>query len=100
MLGGEVGSFSRVNSLLLVIGYNSKSQFSAESRLTSIADIPPIAPSSPNDPTLSTAKDKEVALGSTSVHPRDNGSYRYRISHQFVISGVPAEPENWRYIWQ
>jgi len=104
VLRDEVGNIitgsSRVNSLLLVKGYNSKSRFSVDNRLMSIADVPSIALSRLDDPTLGTAEDREIVVNFTSVHPRDNGPYKYRINHQFVVSGDPAESENWRYIRQ
>jgi len=96
--GNPLRGSSRVNSLLLVKDYNSQSQFSVDNRLMSIADVPSIALSEPDDPTLGSAKDREIVISFTPVHPRDHGPYKYSISHQFLIDGEPSEAENWRYI--
>ena len=98
--GNIVTGSSRVNSLLLVKDYNSQSRFRMDNRLMSIADVPLIALSQADDPTLNSAKVREIVVNFTLAHPRDNGPYKYHIYHQFAVRGDPSEPENWRYILQ
>jgi len=99
-VGDIISGSSAINSLLLVKDYNSRSEFNVDSRLMSIADVPSIALSEPDDPTLNSAVDREVVISLVTVHPRDHHPYKYNFAHQFVVSGDPAEPENWRYVRQ
>ena len=98
--GNLITGSSRVNSLLLVKDYDSQSRFSVDNRLMSIADVPLIALSESDDPTLGNAKNREIVVSITPWHPRDHGLYKYHIDHQFIVSGDPADPENWRYVHQ
>jgi len=80
--------------------YDSRSQFNIDKRLMSIADVPSIALSKPDNPTLDSAESREIVVSFTPSHPRDHGPYKFRINHQFAVNGDPADPENWRYIHQ
>jgi len=99
-VGNIITGSARINSLLLVKDYNSQSDFNVDNRLMNIADVPSIALSKPDNPTLGRARDREVVVSITPFHPREHGPYKYVIAHQFVVSGDPSEPENWRYIRQ
>ena len=98
--GNIIMGSSRVNSLFLVKDYDSRSQFNIDKRLMSIADVPSIALSKPDNPTLDSAESREIVVSFTPSHPRDHGPYKFRIYHQFAVNGDPADPENWRYIHQ
>ena len=98
--GNIIMGSSRVNSLFLVKDYDSRSQFNIDKRLMSIADVPSIALSKPDNPTLDSAESREIVVSFTRSHPRDHGPYKFRIYHQFAVNGDPADPENWRYIHQ
>jgi len=98
--GNVVEGSSRVNSLLLVKGFGSRDPFRIDERLMSVADVPAIALSLPDDPAEGEPAEREVMVSFTPSHPNAHGPYHYTVTHQFAVSGDPSLPGNWRCIQQ